>query len=128
LSLKAPSISGNAGRDPWYDRTSLTLFAASYIQEADPLDPAVSPIYADLSNLPPTFVTAAANEALRDDAVRLVADACAAGANAVLRLVDDTVPSFVLFKSLPEASAVVDDFGGFVRTALRESDHSKAAN
>ena len=81
--------------------------AASYIHGADPADPRISPLYADLRDLPPLRIRAAAGEALADDARRLAEVARAADVEVSLELVEDSVHSFVLFRFLPEAQAAL---------------------
>ena len=46
---------------------------AAYLRGHDPADPAVSPLKGDLTGLPPTLIQASAEEALADEARRLVA-------------------------------------------------------
>jgi salicylate hydroxylase len=107
LTVTAPSILANAASDPWLGRNALLALAGSYIDDADPASPLVSPLYADLSSLPPLYIAAAAGEVLRDDATRLAAAARDAGTSVSLDLVEDSVHSFVLFGFLPEAGAAI---------------------
>jgi acetyl esterase/lipase len=73
------------------NRDRLRILAASYLHDADPADPYVSPVVGDLHGLPPLLVQAAENEALVDDATRLARAARAAGVDVTLRLVPDSV-------------------------------------
>jgi salicylate hydroxylase len=107
LTLSAPSIRANAASEPWLDRNALLGLAASYIDDADPRSPLISPVYADLSSLPPLLIHAAADEALRDDATRLAEAAQAGGTSVSLELVADSVHSFILFEFLSEARRAV---------------------
>jgi len=107
LELRSPSIDDAATRDPWLTRQRLRQMAASYIHGADPADPRISPLHADLRGLPPLMIRAAATEALADDARRLADAARAAGVDVELELVEDSVHSFVLFDFLPEAGEAV---------------------
>ena len=103
LTVSAPSILANGAVDPWLNRNVLLGLAGSYIDAADPASPLISPLYADLSGLPPLLIDVAAGEALRDDATRLAEAARDAGTPVSLEIVEDTVHSFVLFDFLPEA-------------------------
>ncbi len=107
LTLTAASIDAPAGPDPWMNRHRLRSLAASYIHGADPADPRISPVHADLRGLPPLAIRAAAGEALADDARHLADAARAAHVDVTLELVEDSVHSFVLFAFLPEAQAAV---------------------
>lgn len=77
-------------------------------------DPRVSAVYADLQNLPPLLVQASASEMLRDDAVRLVARARAAGVDARLRLWDGVPHVWQLFTGIPEAREALHDIAHFI--------------
>ena len=70
LTVSSASVGAAGGRDPWLERDFLRVLAASYLHDADPTSPLVSPVYADLSGLPPLLIHAAADEALLDDARR----------------------------------------------------------
>jgi salicylate hydroxylase len=107
LTVTAPSILASAGADPWLNHGALLALAGSYIAATEPQAPLVSPIHADLSGLPPLYVAAAAQEALRDDAIRLADAARHAGVEVTLELIEDSVHSFVLFDFLPESRAVI---------------------
>jgi salicylate hydroxylase len=120
LTVSAPSVGENRASDSWLHRDALRTFAGSYLDVADPEDPLVSPVYADLSGLPPLYVTAAAGEVLRDDAVRLAEAARRAGVETTLALVEDSVHSFVLFDELPEAGEAVAAAGSLL-AAVRPS-------
>jgi salicylate hydroxylase len=108
LTVSAPGILVNGARDPWLGRNALLGFAGSYIDAADPASPLISPLYADLSGLPPLLIDVAADEALRDDATRLADAARSAGTRVSLEVVEDTVHSFVLFDFLPESREALE--------------------
>jgi salicylate hydroxylase len=115
LTLSAPSISDNAATDPWASKHFLTLQAASYIHGHDPRTPRISPVYANLTDLPPMLIVAASQEALANDAERLAARAREAGVDVSLEMVDDSVHGFVLFGDLPEAKEALASWGRFAR-------------
>ena len=50
------SFSGKAKADPMIDLQGIEEFAAIYLNGADPRSPLASPIYADLSGLPPLLI------------------------------------------------------------------------
>jgi salicylate hydroxylase len=104
LTVTNGSIEANEASDPWLNKPLLRLAAASYLHDADPLTPLVSPAHADLRGLPPLLLHAAAEEVLLDDALALARAAEDAGVDVRLRVVDDSVHSFVLFGFLPEAA------------------------
>ncbi|HPU51074.1 MAG TPA: alpha/beta hydrolase fold domain-containing protein, partial [Burkholderiaceae bacterium] len=115
LSLSGASIDAQAGRDPSATRAGLTSMAGAYVQRAEPTDPLISPLFADLRGFPPLLLQAATNEGLVDDTTRLAERALAAGVDVTMRLYDDSVHVFVLYGFLPEsvqAMAEVRAFAG----------------
>jgi acetyl esterase/lipase len=79
LSLSAPSLTANSATDPQVSRKRLAGMAARYLDGIDPSSPYVSPLFADLSGLPPLLIQVGGAEALLDDSARLARVAAAAG-------------------------------------------------
>ncbi|WP_050897093.1 alpha/beta hydrolase fold domain-containing protein [Patulibacter medicamentivorans] len=121
LALTSPSIDEFEGRDAAVNRDFLTDMSGSYLHGQAPDDPNASPVYADLSAMPPMLVHVAAEEALRDDGVRLVERAERAGVDARLTVFDDAVHAFPLFPFSPDAPAALDEFAGFVQSTARHA-------
>ena len=84
LSTTGSSIEANRRHDLWFTREHLEKWATYYTGLADPRTPLLSPVYADLSALPPLLVIVGGHELLRDDAVRVVENAVRAGTEARL--------------------------------------------
>ncbi|MGV7034779.1 alpha/beta hydrolase [Methylobacterium symbioticum] len=78
LALTGPSLETKAAADPLIGRAYLAELAGLYCAGADPRDPRVSPLYADLAGLPPMLIQVGSAETLLDDAVRLAGVAGAA--------------------------------------------------
>jgi epsilon-lactone hydrolase len=116
LTLAGASITGKADVDPALTAQALRTRAADYLAGADPADPRVSPVFADLSGLPPLLIQAGSHEVLLDDATRLAAQA-AAGDVAVILDVTPGVPHvFQAFAALlDEGDAALDRIARFVR-------------
>jgi acetyl esterase/lipase len=71
--LEALGSSYDLGRDPFFRREVVRRLAAGYLAGTDPRDRRTAPLFADLSALPPVFLQAGADEALRDDSLALAA-------------------------------------------------------
>ncbi|HLJ39234.1 MAG TPA: alpha/beta hydrolase fold domain-containing protein [Steroidobacteraceae bacterium] len=82
LTISGASVEGNRGKDLWFTRKHLEIWARFYLGRADPSSPYVSPVFADFSRLPPLLLFAGANELLLDDAVRVASAATAQGTSA----------------------------------------------
>jgi len=122
LTLSGPSVRAFNGNDPAANRDLLTFMAASYFQGHEPTDPLVSPLFGDLSGLPPLFVTATQGEVLLDDTTRLAERAEKAGVDVTLRLVDDSVHVYTIFPFLPETVSTMDEVAAWAQRRLRRND------
>lgn len=94
----------------------LLLAGMRYTAKINPSDPDVSPIFNDLSDLPPTLVQASQEEMLYGDAVRYVNKAKAAGSPIELQAWSHMPHVFQIFDDvLPEARDALDEAGTFFR-------------
>jgi len=73
-------------------------YATLYLARMKPQNPLISPIFGDLSNLPPTLIQASTSEMLTDDCRRYVNKARAAGSPAELQLWPDMVHVWQIFE------------------------------
>jgi acetyl esterase/lipase len=82
LTTSGASIERNRHRDLWLSRKHLECWARYYVAQADPCTSDLSPVFADLSRLPPLLLLAGEHEVLLDDAVRIGEAAARAGTRA----------------------------------------------
>jgi acetyl esterase/lipase len=116
MSLSSASIDGRAELDPLVSRALLENMAGAYLMGQDPQTASASPLFADLSGLPPTLVVVGTSEALLDDSTRLADRARDAGVDVTLNIVDEMYHVFPTMSSfLPEAREAVEEIGRFVR-------------
>ena len=71
--------------------SSLQKCSTAYRGNADPRNPLMSPLYGDLSGLPPLLLQCGSEEMLRDDSVRLAAKAKAAGVDVTFEEWDEMI-------------------------------------
>ena len=114
LSGSGVSMQERNDRDPWLSADMVSPAARSYAGTASLTDPLVSPLYGDLSVLPPTLVHVGSEEILFDDAARLVVRAREAGVDASLGRFDGMWHVFQAFP-LPEARWSLREVGAFIR-------------
>jgi acetyl esterase/lipase len=124
-SYSGPSIRGNVVTDamlgPLFGRLLKVprpvlawLFALE--NRFRPVDPQVSPLFGDLSNLPPTLVQVSEAEMLLDDARRYVNKARAAGSPARLQSWPGLLHVWqIMTPEVPEAVEAFERIGDFVR-------------
>lgn len=116
LAVTGRSIETNDERDPMFYGDGVRRTAAIYLGDASPRDPLASPIYADLSNLPPLLIYVSDTEVLLDDSTRLAERARQCGVSVDLRVWGDLPhvwPIFVAFK-LPESFQALDEIAQFI--------------
>ncbi len=84
LALAGESFETRAEADPYFTKSQVAGLVASYLAGADPKNPLASPLYGDLSGLPPIRVHVGDDEVLLDDSRLYVERAVAAGVDAEL--------------------------------------------
>jgi acetyl esterase len=72
LTMASPSIDENAYA-PILTKADMLAFRGHYLAGQDPTDPYASPLFADLTGLPPALVQVAEHDPLRDDGLRYAA-------------------------------------------------------
>jgi len=86
LALSGESLFANARRDALFCASSVQTAAEWYLDGADPRTPEASPLYGELTGLPPLFIEVGEQEILRDDSARLADRARAQGVNATVNV------------------------------------------
>lgn len=119
LTLSGNSMRSKQHADPIFTPAGLQAYADFYISGGDRSQPLASPLFADLTGLPPLLVQVGANELLLDDAVRL---AGRAGADdiAVTLEIEPGLPHVFQhhYGRLDEADAALDRAARFLTTHL----------
>lgn len=104
LALTGESYKAKAEADPYFTESQASNLVRSYLGEADPRNPLASPLYGDLTGLPPVRIHVGDDEVLLDDSRRYVERAVAAGVDAKLDI----------WLGMPHG--FVTDIGGFNAT------------
>lgn len=125
LTLSGESLAQENGNDPAAHRDLLTFMGASYFQGHEPTDPLVSPVYADLSGVPPIFLAGTRGEVLFSDATRLAERAERAGVDVTTEFVDDSVHVFTIFPFLPETQTTMEAIRTWSQTRCRTAQDQK---
>jgi epsilon-lactone hydrolase len=116
MTLSSPSIDRNAATDPEAKRAQLVDWAGYYLNGADPETPLASPVFADLTDLPPLLVHAGTAEILEDDATRLAIAAREADVDVTLELYEDMIHVWHVFApGLPEGIAAIERLATWLR-------------
>jgi acetyl esterase/lipase len=108
LASTGDSIKTRAEVDPMIDPSDTKRITAYYAPDGNLTDPLVSPLYADLSGLPPLLVHVGDWEVLLDDAVRFAARARSAGVAVESEVWPDAFHVFQMLAGLlPEADEAI---------------------
>jgi epsilon-lactone hydrolase len=110
------SYGTKAASDPIVTRDGVMEMARAYVGQHDARAPLVSPLFADLTGLPPLLIQVGSEEVLLDDAVALAQRAEAAGVEVALETWPDMIHVWHWFlPMLDEAQAAIDRIGDFIR-------------
>jgi acetyl esterase/lipase len=125
LAMTGDSIRSKADDDPFIEPRALDYLAGQYLQGADPKHPLASPLYADLTGLPPLLIQVGERECLLDDSLRLAEKAKAAGVDVTIDVWPEMIHVFQSFAPVaPEGVAGIRRIAeylsglGLKRTAL----------
>lgn len=114
------SMRTRADVDPMVQKDALLWYTDLYMAGADPRDPLASPLYADLSGLPPVLIQVGDAETLLDDSTRLAEKLRAAGVNVELEVWDRMIHVWQLFAPvLSEGREAIEKAGAFIAGKLR---------
>ena len=105
-----------ANGDPLLTPEAIQMMANTYLQGGDPKEPTASPVFADLSGLPPLLIQVGTRERLLSDSLRVAERARAAGVDVTLEKGEGLIHVWQLFgPEMPEAREAVAQIGAFVR-------------
>lgn len=133
LTLTGGSIRSKESADPIFTEADVRAYADHYVGAGDRAHPLASPVFADLTGLPPLLVQVGANEVLLDDAVRLAGRAGADGVEVTLEVGPGLPHVFQHhYGRLDEADAALDRAARFLTAHLSAgrpgADHREPAH
>lgn len=116
LAATGQSIVGNDAADVLMSGLWVALQARFYLGDTPATHPLASPVYADLTGLPPLLIQVSSTEVLLDDARRVAENAKRCGGEATLQVWPDLPHDWQMFAPiLPEARAALRDASAFIR-------------
>ena len=116
LALTGESIKEKVHEDPFVTPDNIMFSASMYLGKTDPKNPYVSPLYANLKDLPPLCIQVGTAEILLDDAIRLATRAKEAGVEVQLDVWEDMIHVFQAFAVLaPESQEGIEKIGEFIK-------------
>jgi epsilon-lactone hydrolase len=119
LTLAGETLGTLAELDPVLTPLGLRTRVPDYVGRADAADPLISPIFGDLSGLPPLLIQVGTHEVLLSDALRLAERAALADVAVTLDVTPGAPHVFQGFAGLlDEAGAALDRAATFLNTHL----------
>jgi acetyl esterase/lipase len=116
LTVSGASAIGKAELDPALTPAALRTRARDYLGERDTATPLASPIFADLTGLPPLLIQVGSHEILLDDAVRLAARAGEHDVAVELQIWPEVPHVFQGYAALlDDAGRALDDAAAFIK-------------
>jgi monoterpene epsilon-lactone hydrolase len=122
LTLSGASMQSKARADWILDSDSLEMYAGFYAGEHDRGSSLISPLFADLSGLPPLLIQIGTEEILLDDATQCAENARKAGVDVTLEILDGMYHAFQLVSFLPETGNAVGHIAEFILRNLKGAE------
>lgn len=127
LAATGDSIRTNSDRCAMFNGPDIGPTARWYLGDADPKNPLASPLYSDLSGLPPLLIHVGADECLRDDSTRLAEKARALGVSVELKIWPVVPHAWQLAPHLiPEARQSLREAAAFLHKQIAAANSSGA--
>jgi acetyl esterase/lipase len=122
LTLSGETLTDKQEADPVLTPEGLRVRVPDYVSGADASDPSISPVFGDLTGLPPLLIHVGSHEILLSDAVRLAERAAIADVAVTLDVTPGVPHVFQGFAALlDEAGAALDQAAGFLTAHLGSS-------
>ncbi len=119
MTASGASYQFNNTHDPMFYGDGPNVLASLYLGAASPTNPLASPIFADLTDLPPLCVYVGSTEVLLDDARKLIERAQAHGVTAELHIADRQPHVWPIMVGLmPEAKETLKEVAGKIKQHL----------
>ena len=122
LSASGESMETRRHLDPWFCKEDVALVAHYYSDEDQLTEPLVSPVFADVSGLPPICIQVGDHEVLLSDSTRLADNIRKAGGEVDIEVFDQMWHVFQVFHPvMPESLAALSTLAVKMRLLLSEA-------
>lgn len=128
LTVSGESIKTKASKEFIIPVNLIDQAVDAYLNGVDSKTPTVSPIFADLSGLPPLLIQIGTNDVLLDDARRLTARAEADGIDVTLEIWEQMIHVWHFFSPfMPEAQKAIEKIGHYLKRQIPHSEKAVSA-
>jgi len=120
VTASGESATTRADQDPWFNVSDMAVVARYYCtDETKWRDPLISPVFANVSGLPPMMIQVGNDEILLSDSTRLAEKLEAAGVDVEIEIWPDMWHVFPMFVGkMPEARRAVKKIGRYIDKAI----------
>ncbi len=116
LTCSSDTYREKADTDPVITREDICASAKDYLRDHDPKNPLASPIFADLTGLPPLLIQVGSEEVLLGDSIALDRQARACGVRSTLEIWEEMIHVWHFFAPvLKEGQEAIARIGEFCR-------------
>lgn len=116
LTAQGESAISRADKDPWFRVDEMRDLARRYCPDGDLTQPLVSPVFADVSRLPPMLIQVGDHEILLSDSTRLADNISAADGDVVIQVWPEMWHVFQFFVGkMPESGRAIRDIASHIR-------------
>lgn len=116
ITASGESATTRAEKDPWFDAKDMHIVADNYCGDGtEPQSPLVSPVFANVAGLPPTFIQVGDDEILLSDSTRLAEKMKNAGLDVEIEIWPEMWHVFQLFiGKMPESRRAIRRIGTYL--------------
>lgn len=119
MAVSSDTFESNRATDAFFSKEVVQALAGMFLGDADPKDPLASPLYADLTDLPPMYIQAGGDETLLGESIRLGEAARAAGVDVQVDIFPGQQHTFQMAAGrAPESDDAIRRFAEWVRPRL----------
>lgn len=128
FTASGESATTRAEQDPWFHARDVRVVARHYCgEESDLQNPLISPVFANIAGLPPTYIQVGDDEILLDDSTRFAAKMKEAGREVELEIWPEMWHVFQIFiGKMPEARRAINKIGSYLNAPPAEAEESKS--
>jgi len=120
VTASGESATTRADQDPWFDVSDMAVVARYYCaDESKWRDPLISPVFANVSGLPPMLIQVGDDEILLNDSTRLAEKLEAAGIDVEIEIWPNMWHVFQMFiGKMPESKKAVEKLGTYINKVI----------
>jgi len=124
MTASGESATSRAAADPWFDAEDMAIVARYYCPDENDLrNPLISPVFANVAGLPPTYIQVGDDEILLSDSTRFAAAMEEAGCDVEFEVWPEMWHVFQLFVGkMPESRQAINKIGKYLKAQMKADE------